>query len=301
MLPSITVIILTFNEELHIARCINSVSEIAERIFVVDSFSTDGTVEIAENLGATVVTNKWVNHATQMNWALSTLKIETDWVFRIDADEYLTLELRREIEDKIANVSTEIAGIRLQRRMKFLRRPIRYGGVFPVQVLRIFRRGRGRSESRWMDEHIVVNGATILFNGELIDDNLNTLTWWTQKHNEYASRETIDVLIRKHGIVGDFASEEVSDVRSGGGKRWIKERVYYNLPFGVRATFYFLYRYVLRLGFLDGREGAAFHALQGFWYRILVDAKIFEVEEFSRRNDVSIKEAVKRVLFSNVK
>lgn len=170
------------------------------------------------------------------------------------------------------------------------------GGVFPVRVLRLFRLGRGRFENRWMDEHILVEGETVGFDGEIVDDNLNSLTWWTEKHNAYASREVVDLLNLEYGFM---AHETVADLRSGqqaGLKRWIKENVYTRLPGGGRAFLYFLYRYVVRLGFLDGREGTAFHFLQGFWYRYLVDMKLFEVKAYMRRTNVDAVTAIRDVL-----
>lgn len=187
-------IILTFNEELHLARCVDSVKDVADEIVVADCFSTDATLEIAHARGARVIQNEWVNYATQFNWALEQLGADTDWVLRIDADEYLTPTLRDEIRARVSGLPREVEGVHVDRRMTFQGKLIRHGGVFPVKVLRLFRYGRGRCEQRWMDEHIKVAGTTVDFAGELIDDNLNTLTWWTNKHNRYASREAVDLL-----------------------------------------------------------------------------------------------------------
>jgi hypothetical protein len=147
-----------------------------------------------------------------------------------------------------------------------------------------------------MDEHIKVAGATVDFKGELIDDNLNSLTWWTDKHNKYASREALDLLNLEYGFM---PHDSVANLRCGNQaalKRWLKEVVYARLPGGFRAFAYFFYRYVLRLGFLDGRAGTAFHFLQGFWYRYLVDAKMAEVRRYMREHDVGVIIAIERVL-----
>jgi glycosyltransferase involved in cell wall biosynthesis len=293
---TLTVVILTKNEERHIARAIASVAPIADRIVVVDSGSMDRTVELAKEGGAEVLENLWVNYATQLNWALDQLPADTDWVFRLDADEVVTDALASEIKTHLGSLSPTIVGVYISRRMTFLGRPIKWGGVFPVRVLRLFRHGRGRCENRWMDEHILVEGSTAEFNGEIVDDNLNSLTWWTEKHNAYASREVVDLLNLEYGFM---AHETVADLSSGqqaGLKRWIKENVYTRLPGGVRAFLYFLYRYVVRLGFLDGREGTAFHFLQGFWYRYLVDMKLFEVKAYMRRTNVDAVTAIRDVL-----
>jgi len=180
--------------------------------------------------------------------------------------------------------------------MHFLGRPIRWGGLFPIRVLRVFRHGAGRCEDRWMDEHILVDGATADLSGEIVDDNLNSLTWWTEKHNAYASREVVDLLNLEYGFM---AHETVADIRGGqqaGVKRWLKEKVYARLPDGLRAFAYFFYRYVVRLGFMDGKEGTAFHVLQGFWYRYLVDMKLHEVQTYIKKNNVDVETAIRDVL-----
>nr|WP_319250266.1 glycosyltransferase family 2 protein [uncultured Celeribacter sp.] len=298
---TLTVVILAKNEELHIARAINSVKTVATRVVVVDSGSTDKTLQIAENLGAQVFENAWVNYATQFNWALEQLSEETDWVLRLDADEFLTEGLAQEIASRLPAFGTEISGIYLSRRMNFMGRPIRWGGVFPIRVLRLFRHGKGHCENRWMDEHILVDGDTGEFQGEIVDDNLNSLTWWTEKHNGYASREVVDLLnlefgFMQHETVADLASGKQASI-----KRWIKEKIYAHLPGGFRAFIYFLYRYVFRLGFLDGTQGTAFHVLQGFWYRYLVDMKLYEVRMYMRRENVDVVTAIQDVLAIDVR
>ena len=184
----VVAIILTLNEAKHLPRCLASLNGSVNQVLVVDCFSTDGTLQIAQEHGARVVQRAWVNYARQFNWALTQLDEDTDWILRIDADEYLTPELVTEIKTNLLSVSVGIDGIFCDRRMTFQGKLIRHGGVFPVRVLRLFRYGRGECENRWMDEHIKVAGPTINFGGELIDDNLNSLTWWTDKHNKYASR-----------------------------------------------------------------------------------------------------------------
>lgn len=293
---SLTVVILTKDEELHIERAIRSVAGIAVRVFVADSGSTDRTVEIATRLGAEVRFNTWRNHATQFNWALGQLPADTEWVLRLDADEFVTEGLAREIAEKLPELGAETAGVTIGRRMTFLGRTIRHGGVFPIRVLRLFRHGHGRCEDRWMDEHIVVAGGVAGFAGEIIDDNRNSLTWWTAKHNAYASREAIELLNLECAFMGRGEGQPLAAGSQAGGKRWIKERVYARLPGGARALAYFLYRYVLRLGFLDGSEGLAFHFLQGFWYRFLVDAKLLEMRRHMARTGADAPRAVSDVL-----
>lgn len=236
----------------------------------------------------------WINYATQFNWALDQLPSDTQWVLRLDADEYVTPNLAAEIRQKMVELPDMVTGIAVKRRMSFLGQPIRRGGLFPIEVMRLFRFGDGHCETRWMDEHIVTTGSIAVFDGEIVDDNRRSLTWWTEKHNAYASREAIDLLNLEFG----FAPQEggAGQARQAGRKRWVKEQIYARLPIGFRAAVYFFYRYVLRLGFLDGRRAAAFHVLQGFWYRYLVDIKLIEVRQCMADHKVDVETAIERVL-----
>jgi glycosyltransferase involved in cell wall biosynthesis len=289
-------VVLTFNEEQHLPRCIASLRGVANEIVFADCFSTDATLEIARANGVRVIQREWVNHATQFNWALTQLNPDTDWVLRIDADEYLTPALIADINARLPSIDQEIDGVYLRRRMTFQGKLIRYGGVFPVKILRLFRYGRGQCENRWMDEHIRVSGKTLCLNGELIDDNLNTLVWWTDKHNKYSSREAVDLLNLEYGFMPHDSIASLGGGNQAGVKRWIKEVVYARLPGGFRSFAYFFYRYVIRFGFLDGKAGAAFHFLQGFWYRYLVDLKVAEVKRYMRDEGVEVETAIDRVL-----
>ena len=285
-MTDITVIILTKDEARHIARAIASVQSFAARVVVVDSGSTDQTVALAKAAGAQVLTHPWTNHAAQFNWAVDQVGAGGDWIMRLDADEVVTSALAATIRAGLPDVQ----GIYVNRQIKFMGQLVRFGGVNRLQTLRLFRAAYGRCEERWMDEHIVVSGLTMRLKGAIVDDNLNPLDWWIAKHNAYASREVIDVLNRRYGIWGDQDRQEASV------KRWVKDKVYQRLPAGLRAGVYFLYRYVLRLGFLDGRQARAFHVLQGFWYRYLVDAKLAEVTLFMAQTGASPRQAIAEVL-----
>ncbi|PWG63005.1 glycosyltransferase family 2 protein [Spiribacter halobius] len=292
----LTVLILTKDEELHISRCIKSVKAIADRVCVVDSGSNDETVAIAKALGAEVWEKSWVNYASQFNWALRRIADPGTWVLRLDADEVVSAELAREVGIHLGSLSRAVCGVRVRRRMAFLGRPIRYGGVFPIRVTRLFRWGHGWCEKRWMDEHIVVEGDVVEFRGELLDDNRKSLTWWIEKHNAYASREVVDILGREHGFLREDMASGIQFRDPARTKRWMKERVYLRLPVGARAFLYFAYRYVLRFGFLDGQKGAAFHFFQGFWYRYLVDMKLLEVKWCMRSQGMEPEHAIRHVL-----
>jgi glycosyltransferase involved in cell wall biosynthesis len=295
-MTALTVIILTKNEARHIARAIASLDPLTCDVLVVDSGSTDDTVAQATRAGARVLHHEWTNYATQFNWALDQIKGQSGWVLRLDADEVVTPQLVAEIQAGLPDV----AGITVGRSMCFMGQPVRHGGVFPIRVLRLFRNGLGRCETRWMDEHIIVGGPLAAFEGQIIDDNRNSLDWWTSKHNSYASREVIDILNQELGFLPQDRLAAKDTGRQAAIKRWIKEHIYARLPLGARAGAYFLYRYVLRGGFLDGRHARAFHVLQGFWYRYLVDAKLAEVRRHMTQTGDSPVAAIAAVLGVNV-
>lgn len=277
----ISIIILTHNEELHVERCINSLVSVANKIFVVDSFSTDRTVEICRSLGAKVYQRTWKNYADQFQWGLDNCPIETDWVMRMDADEYIEADLIDEIPVTLADAGPNCTGFYVCRKYFFLGKWIKNGGVYPLNLLRIWRVGKGRIERRWMDEHIVLEGGsmTVQLKGCIVDDNLNNTRWWTDKHNKYADREMVDILNKKYNLFdSDDALKEDSISSQAKVKRMIKERLYNKLPVFVRPFIYFLYRYFILLGFLDGITGFAFHFFQGYWYRSLVDLRVYEAE-----------------------
>jgi len=280
-MSKLTAIILTFNEGIHIRRCIESIKPLADKIFIIDSFSTDDTVRMAESLDAVVVKRQFKNQAEQFQWGLDNLDISTKWVMKLDADEYLEQKSRDELQKLLLEAPDDVDGFYIRRKVLFMRKWIRYGGFYPLTVLRIWRKGKGRVEQRWMDEHIVLSpGArTVTLKGNLVDDNLKGITYWTDKHNRYASREMVNILIHKY-FPGqdDHALREMNTDSQARWKRIIKEDIYGKMPLGFRAGLYFFYRYFLRLGFLDGGKGFVWHLLQGFWYRLLVDLKVYEIE-----------------------
>lgn len=290
---SIAALILTYNESKHIARCIESLKGIVDEVFVIDSYSTDDTVAIAESMGAKVYQNPWKNYATQFNWGLDHCPIQSEWVWRIDADEYLE-KTKLNIASSLKDLPDEVKGVYVKRKVIFLGQALMHGGWFPVWHLKIWRFGQGRCENRWMDEHIKLSGLgnTVQMDVVQVDENLNDLTWWVAKHNSYASRELIDLLDMKYGI---FSENTVVPNLFGTGeqrKRWLKLR-YLNIPLFVRPVIYFIYRYVFLLGILDGKAGFVWHVLQGFWYRFLVDAKIFELKLRFGNNQQKIIEYIK--------
>lgn len=287
MSTSISAVILTFNEEKHIARCIKSLIGLCDSVYVIDSFSTDNTVEIAEELGVNICQNAFVNHAAQFNWALSNCDIQSDWIFRIDGDEYLENNDAIQIRKSLDSLPIDVNGIHIKRKIKFLGKVLMHGGWYPKWVIRIFRRGYGICENQWMDEHIVLTeGKSLPLNVVIVDENLNSLGWWISKHNNYASKAVVDYfqhkneLSRKNGVKANIFGIDAER------KRWLKNK-YYSFPIFIRPFFSFFYYYLFRLGFLDGISGFIWYVLQGFWYRFIVDAKIYELKrQFNNNPDL---------------
>ncbi len=287
---SLTAIILTFNEEIHLQRCIDSLHKVCKDIIVVDSYSTDKTEDIAKKNGVRFIQNKWINHAFQFNWALQNCEVNTDWILRLDADEYLTEGLQVEISKNLNNLNISVTGIMLPLQRIFMNRHLKKG-YDEIKLLRIFRKGKGQSENRWMDEHILLfEGKTIEFQNGFADHNLNTLHWWTTKHNGYSIREAIDLLDIEYGLIStNNGNSNISD--QAAKKRKLKG-MYASKPLFIRAFVYFFYRYIFRFGFMEGKEGFLWHFLQGWWYRTLVDAKIYEIKKASENDPKKIKEYI---------
>lgn len=279
------------NEEQHLRRALECVIPYCREVIVVDSGSTDGTEEIAVEMGARWERNPWVNHATQFNHGLDLAGETSDWILRLDADEILDANWYARFASLVAQ-KPETTGIALRRMMIFRGKPIRFG-LAQTWQLRLFRAGRGRCEARWMDEHIVVDGAVEQLGVQLLDDNLNDLKWWTQKHLGYADREAVDLLLSEERA-GNMAQTGAMTGQAK-VKRWLKDKVYARLPIGLRALLFFILRYVFALGFLDGLRGFQFHVLQGFWYRLYTDIRLDEIRKLRAAQNIPLEQAIKRV------
>ena len=280
-------VILTKDEAKHIERCLNTLQGVVDDIVVVDCFSSDDTKELAERLGARVIQHPWKNYATQLNYGIYECGITADWIWRIDADEFLEGNLGNAVKDYIQDAPSDVNGIYVRKRIDFMGKPLLHGGWYPSYHVKVFRRGHGDCENRWMDEHIrLFDGKSITIeDGNQVDANLNDLTWWTGKHNGYATREMVDMLMMEYGL--DAKAEEVTPKFFGTEeqrKRWLKLR-YVKAPLFLRPFINFTYRYFFKGGFLDGKEGFLWHILQGFWYRMLVDAKIYEIKKKYKHDD----------------
>ena len=267
----VTAIVLAHNEERNLPACLESMTAWVEELFVVDSGSTDSTVAIARAWGARVVEHPFEHYGAQRNWALASFPITTPWVLNLDADERVTPELRAAIQEATTRSDGSIAGYLVARRTVFMGRWIRHGGHYPVWHLRLFRSGRGRCEDRQYDQHFFVDGRVEKLRGDLIDVFTSDVTTFIRRHLRWAQLEAQEQSTGGEGrIAGRLLGGSPIERR-----RWFRE-VYGRLPLFVRPALYFVYRYIIRLGFLDGAEGLVFHLLQAFWYRFLVDAIMYE-------------------------
>lgn len=270
----ITTIILTKNEEKNIRNCIESVASISSKIILVDSYSTDNTVKIAEEYpNVEVFFNKFINYGNQFKYALDNIEINTTWVFRLDADEQLTPKSRKELSDLCdIHKNTDINGIIFPLEVTFLGKKLKHGGVYPFKKLCIFKYGHAYMEDRYMDEQLVlIDGKIVEMKEVSLHHDYKDLSFWIEKHNWYATRAAKDYLIRKDEGDAHTNLDLPAKVR-----RIIKYKIYYKLPSGIRTTLFFIYRYIFRLGFLDGKAGFYYNFFQAYWYRVLVDAKIYE-------------------------
>ena len=266
----VTAIVLTYNEERNLRPCLESLAAWVTELFVVDSGSTDGTLAIAEAFGARVVHHKFETHTRQWRWALEQLPLKTEWVIGLDADQRVSPELADAIATAFADTPAleRTTGFFLNRRQVFRGRWIKYGGYYPKYLLKMFRRGAvSLDEGDLVDHHFHVTGTLVRLRGDLIEDNRNEarIADWIEKHNRYArlqARQEVEQL--GHGPRPRFWG--TPDERTA----WMKH-VWKRLPLYLRPIGYFVYRYVVRLGFLDGKEGFIFHFMQAFWYRLLVD------------------------------
>lgn len=272
----LSVIILTYNEAANLPTCLASLQSLNAEILIIDSGSSDNTIEIAKQAGCQVFSHPFENYAKQLNWGLENLPISTPWIMRLDADERLTPELVKELKKILPQTPEQITGYQVKRRVFFMGRWIRHGGYYPTWLLRVWRTGLGTCEQRWMDEHIILSqGETADLKYDIIDENQKGLTFWTDKHNRYADREVKDLL----GMMVDEQDNvlNTNQLSQASQRRWVKKNFYGRSPLFFRAFLYFLMRYIIGLGFLDGTQGLIFHFLQGFWYRFLVDAKLYEI------------------------
>ena len=292
----LSVIVLSYNEEMHIRRCLENVAPIAKAIYIIDSFSTDKTLEIAKEFANVhILQNKWENnYAKQFNWGLANAGITTQWVLRLDADEYLLPELVQELQEKLPTLPDDVTGVIFNRRHIFMGKWMRRG-IYPVKLLRMFRYGKGMCEQRLMDEHIQLTvGRAVEFKHDFCDHNLNNLSWFCHKHVNYAIREAIDLLDIELDLTGAAETDSQKEISPQALAKRMKKHKYARQPLFWRSFAYFCYRYFLKGACLDGKVGFIWTFLQGWWYRTLVDAKIYEIKQKCGNDREKIKALIKQ-------
>ena len=280
MKPS--VIILAYNSVVTLGATLAQAQQVSDDLHVVDSFSTDDTVALSREHGARVVQHAFEHYGAQRNWAIDHLVLQYPWQLHLDADERLTAELIAALRALPEDPAE--CGFFIRRRVQFLGREMRHGGMSPTWHLRLFRNGYGRCEERKYDQHFYLSQGSIgQLEGCMIDEIRMSLSEWTARHNRWSDAEVWEKTIQTTAI-------DVMQVqpRFWGNvverKRYFR-RLYDDAPLFVRPYALFFYRYVLRLGFLDGREGFIFWTLQTFWFRFLIDAKLFE----HRKSKIDLK------------
>jgi len=273
----VSFIVLTQDEELNIDPCLRSFADWAGEIFVVDSGSSDRTLEIASKYTDKIVHHPFGNYSLQRNWAQEHLPLTFEWIFHIDADERISSELANAIRELFANPIqlTDVVGFLICRHIEFLGKHIKYGGIYPTYHCRLYRKGLGLCEEREYDQHFLVNGRKEKIGGDLIEVTATSLFSWTARHNRWAQMEALHLLkskdIQQHQMVMPQLFRSPIERR-----RWYKSSLYEKAPLFLRSFLYFFQRYVLRGGFLDGTKGLIYHLLHGFWFRFYIDACIYE-------------------------
>ena len=274
---NVGIILLVYNEEIHLKRCLDNLLLLTSNIYVVDSYSNDKTVDILNEYGINFVQNTFINHSNQLNFAIKNFPYKTNYIIRIDSDELLSLELIQEIKtSKLLDSTSDISGFYIKRKVKFLNKTLNYGNINPIWLLRLWKIGKGVCDDKLMDEKIIVSDQnTAKLQNIIIDNNLNNLTWWTHKHNNYSNREALEILnnkylITKNSFKGDYYSIDFI--------LFLLKSFYNKMPIFLRSFLLFFYSYFLKLGILDGIPGFIWNVLQVFWYRYLVDVKVYEFE-----------------------
>ena len=278
MSPAFSFIILTFNEEQHLPRLLNSIAQLNAPIFILDSGSTDDTLKIAKSFSANVKYHPFENHPKQWDYALKNFEVQTPWIIGLDADQMVTPELLELLINFDDETYHNVEGIYFNRKNIFKGKWIKHGGYYPKYQLKMFRYGIGYSDlNENMDHRFIVTGNTTIWKkGHILEENLkeNEIRFWIDKHNRYSdlvANEEIERMenLRKQPIKPKLFGDPYQRTA------YLKS-LWWKLPRFFRPFIYFTYRMTFQLGFLDGKTGILFHFLQGFWFRLIVDVKIAE-------------------------
>ncbi|HRK30561.1 MAG TPA: glycosyltransferase family 2 protein [Tepidisphaeraceae bacterium] len=248
--PKIDIMIPTLNEADHIGECVRNALKLGP-VYVLDSFSKDGTQQIARDAGATVIEHEFVNYSAQKNWGIANLPFEGDWIFILDADERLTPSLVKEVRERLARPDAA-NGYFVNRVLLFMGREIRHGGLYPSWNLRLFRRGKAMYEDRSVHEHMVCEDPVDYLKREMLHIRRETLSQFIDKHVRYADMESNEWVKLKLGV-SNVAKPKALFRNILGVRQWLRREIWPRMP--VRPLWRFMHMFVLRLGFLDGRPG----------------------------------------------
>ncbi|MBA7603147.1 hypothetical protein ES703_10251 [subsurface metagenome] len=281
----ISVIILTYNEEENIEKCLKSIYGWVNEVLIVDSYSTDKTLELAKKYIDKIYQHKFDGHTQQWQWALNNLPIKSDWIFALDADFIVTEELWKEVSRRFDNVNKEVVGFYVRRKEIFKGRAILHGGVYPNYRLIIFKKNQVRfDENELVDAHFYVGGKVEKLEFDVIEQNSkdNSIFFWIEKQNKYARRQAIEEIRRKNDKLDHPI--KMSIFGTPDQRKLFLKNVWYRFPLYIRPFIYFFYRYILKLGILDGKEGFIYHFTQCFLYRMLVDINIDEILSYKKKS-----------------
>ena len=272
---SLAVMVIAQNEEANIRHCLNSVKGWAAELYVIDSFSTDLTAQYAQEMGAVVVQHQFEDWASQRNWALDTLSLQPEWVLFLDADEQATAIFRQQVEAALENVGPDVPAFYVYFDFVFLGRCLRHAYESPP-VIRLIRRGKARWVGAGAREYCQVDGRIAEVCSRIWHQDHKGLSAWIEKQNRNATREA--------NLLWQRAESDASGTSERRLRVWVRDRLWNRLPLFVRPLLYFLYRYVARGGFLDGKAGLAYTFLQGYWLNFLADAKYYEMQQEFKKN-----------------
>ena len=280
-------IILTFNEEQHLPRLLESIKDLEAPVFILDSGSTDRTINIGQQCGATFLFNAFENHPKQWDFALKNFQVKTPWVICLDADQEVTPELKTKLQNFKDEEYQNINGIYFNRKNFFKGKWIKHGGYYPFYLLKMFRFGIGFSDTNEaMDHRFNAPGGSIVWKDGIIkEENLkeNQIRFWIEKHNRYSDLSAMEEVERMQNARGQTEQPRFWGTPNQ-RKAWFK-RQWWRLPRYVRPGLYFTQRMIFQLGILDGRTGVIFHFLQAFWFRLVVDIKIDELLKQQKNNE----------------
>jgi len=282
---SYSFIVLTYNEEIHLPRLLQSIAGLSAPVFILDSGSTDRTIEIGKESGAVVLQHPFENHPKQWDFALKNFPVQTPWVICLDADQVVTPELKNHLLNFREDDHVGIDGIYFNRKNFFKGKWIKHGGYYPFYLLKMIRFGVGYSDiNENMDHRFVVHGKTEIWkDGYLLEENLkeNNIRFWIDKHNRYSDLVAQEEVERMR--TAKAQTENPNFWGSPNERKASRKKLWWKLPRYVRPLLYFMQRMIFQLGILDGRTGIIFHFLQGFWFRLIVDIKIDEI--IKQQND----------------